>query len=83
LWCKLRSAGRRRFKADSTLGSFDMQAWKEQPVYAANLKRDVMADNVGDVGRHRTLLDGKVDDPTLLPRHTHVSVPTSVPFDAQ
>ena len=33
-------------------------------VDAANLERDVLADNRVDVGRHRTLLAGKADDGT-------------------
>ena len=35
-----------------------------EPVDTADRERHVLADNVGDVGRHRTLLGGKVDDGT-------------------
>jgi hypothetical protein len=35
-----------------------------QPVEAPHFERDVVTDNIGDVGRHRTLLGGKVDDGT-------------------
>src|SRR5712691_1425793 len=35
-----------------------------EPVDTAHRERDVLADNVRDVGRHRTLLGGKVNDGT-------------------
>jgi hypothetical protein len=49
-----------------------------QSIETADLQRDVMADNVGDVGRHRDLLGRKSDDGTPQGPHTPVSpVPTS------
>jgi hypothetical protein len=48
------------------LGHVGMQV---EPVDTAHRERDVLADNVRDVGRHRTLRGGKVDDGTPCGGH--------------
>jgi hypothetical protein len=58
------------------LGHVGMQV---EPVDTADGERHVLADNIGDVGRHQTLLGGMVDDGTARRTPVIASVPTSSP----